>query len=270
MRDNQSDKGTGGVGLLSKAFQVLDQFSRDQPLWTQAELGEATGVSKSTINRLVRYFHAKGYLIQAERKGPYRLGPAAIDLGLRASAQLDIGTVAMPLLERLVQETQETALLASHLAGRREVVCVAQIPSPQEGLRVFQSVGSSIPLHAGAVAKAVLAYLPADLQTAIVDSELEQLTTETITDPAVLIHDLNDIRARGYAISRDETYAGVYGIGAPVFGPDNEVIAGVAIAAPKARMESAEILDHAQKVMAVAAALSTRFGAVDTNGGLAA
>lgn len=270
MRDIEADKSTGGVGLLSKAFQVLDQFSPEKPLWTQAELGQVTGVSKSTINRLVRYFCAQGYLMQTEKKGPYGLGPAAIDLGLRASAQLDIGALAAPLLERLVQETQETALLASYLAGRQEVVCVAQIPSPHEGLRVFQSVGSSIPLHAGAVAKAVLAYLPDDLQKTIVEGELEQLTAETITDPAVLMHDLNDIRARGYAISRDETYSGVYGIGAPVFGPGNAVIAGIAIAAPKSRMDSADMLGHAQKVIAVAAALSTRLGATGTSGGMVA
>jgi DNA-binding IclR family transcriptional regulator len=261
MRDRHIDKATAGVGLLSKAFQVLDQFTPDKPMWTQAELGLATGVSKSTINRLVRYFCDRGYLMQLEKKGPYGLGPAAIDLGQRASTQFDIGAVAMPILERLVQETQETALVASYQVGRREVVCVAQIPSPHEGLRVFQSVGSAIPLHAGAVAKAVLAYLPADIQSSIIAGPLEKMTDQTITDPAVLAHDLQDVRARGYSVSRDETYYGVYGIGAPVYGPGNVVVAGIAIAAPKNRMESADLLIHAQKVIAVAAALSTELGA---------
>lgn len=261
MRDTDIDKATAGVGLLNKAIQVLDQFTPDKPMWTQAELGQATGVSKSTINRLVRYFCDQRYLMQLEKKGPYGLGPAAIDLGLRASAQLDIGAVSMPLLERLVQETQETALVASYQVGRREVVCVAQIPSPHEGLRVFQSVGSAIPLHAGAVAKAVLAYLPEGIRSSIVAGPLEEMTDQTITDAAVLAHDLKDVRARGYSVSRDETYAGVYGIGAPIFGPGNVVVAGIAIAAPKTRMESIILLSHAQKVIAVAAALSMQLGA---------
>jgi IclR family acetate operon transcriptional repressor len=87
------------------------------------------------------------------------------------------------------------------------------------------------------------------------------MTDQTITDPAVLAHDLQDVRARGYSVSRDETYYGVYGIGAPVYGPGNVVVAGIAIAAPKNRMESADLLIHAQKVIAVAAALSTELGA---------
>jgi DNA-binding IclR family transcriptional regulator len=260
MRDLTIGKGTAGVGLLNKAFQVLDQFTTDRPMWTQAELGVATGVSKSTINRLVRYFCDKGYLIQPGGKGPYGLGPAAVDLGLRASAQFDIGTMARPLLERLAHDTGETALLAAYRPGEHRAVYVVQIPGPGEGLRVFQSVGSSISLHAGAVAKAILAYLPDEVRKDIIEGALEKLTETTITDPAVLAHDLAEIRTRGYAISREETYAGVYGIGAPIFGPGGSVVAGIAIAAPIFRMDSSTMLEHAQKVMKAAETVSARVG----------
>ena len=260
MRDNGSGTAVNGVGLLSKAFQVLDQFTSEHPAWTQAELGRATGVSKSTINRLVRYFCERGYLTQQEAKGPYQLGPAAVDLGLRASAQFNIGTTARPLLEELARDTGETALLAAYRPGQGEAVYVIQIPGPGEGLRVFQSVGSSISLHAGAVAKAILAYLPDAERNEIVEGPLEKLTDTTITDPAILAHDLDETRARGYAISREETYPGVYGIGAPVFGPGGSVVAGAAIAAPVFRMDSATMLDHARKVMAVAETVSARIG----------
>lgn len=260
MRDTTIDKAPGGVGLLNKAFQVLDQFTTDRPTWTQVELGRATGVSKSTVNRLVRYFCARGYLMRIEARGSYGLGPAAVDLGLRASAQFDLGGAAIPLLERLTRETEETSLLASYRPGRSEVVCVAQIASPREGLRVFQSLGSTIPLHAGAVAKAVLAFLPDDVKTAVVDGELARLTEKTIVDPTVLAHDLAEIKARGYAISREETYPGVYGIGAPVFGPGGVIVGAIAIAAPLFRMEATTMLDQAGQVVAVAGTLSQRLG----------
>jgi DNA-binding IclR family transcriptional regulator len=260
MRNTVIDKTPGGVGLLNKAFHVLDQFTTDQPTWTQADLGRATGVSKSTVNRLVRYFCTRGYLTRLEGQGRYGLGPAAVDLGTRASAQFDLGGAALPLLERLMRETDETSLLASYRPGQSEVVCVAQIASPREGLRVFQSIGSAIPLHAGAVAKAVLAFLPDEVRTAVVEGPLVRLTEKTITDPAVLAHDLDEIKARGHAISREETYPGVYGIGAPVFGPGGAIAGGIAIAAPSFRMEAATMLDHVKRVVAVAEALSDRLG----------
>ncbi len=260
MQNTMIEKAPGGVGLLNKAFQVLDLFTPDNPTWSQADLGRATGVSKSTVNRLVRYFCDRGYLMQLSGQGRYGLGPAAVDLGLRASSQFDLGAAAMPLLERLTRETDETSVLASYRPGQNEVICVAQIASAREGLRVFQSLGSTIPLHAGAVAKAVLAYLPDDARKAVVEGPLVRLTEMTITNPSVLMHDLDEIRARGYAISREETYPGVYGIGAPVFGPGGAIAGGIAVAAPLFRMQAATMLDHAQRVVGVAAALSQKLG----------
>ncbi len=260
MRNITINKTPSGVGLLNKAFQVLDQFTPDNPTWSQADLGRATGVSKSTVNRLVRYFCSRGYLMQLTGQGRYGLGPAAVDLGLRASSQFDLGGAAIPLLEQLTRETDETSLLASYRPGRNEVICVAQIASPREGLRVFQSLGSAIPLHAGAVAKAVLAFLPDEVKTAVVEGPLARLTEKTITNATVLAHDLDEIRARGYAISREESYPGVYGIGAPVFGPGGAIAGGIAVAAPLFRMEAATMLDHAKRVVSVAEALSQKLG----------
>ena len=260
MRDTMVEKSPGGVGLLNKAFQLLDLFTTDNPTWSQAELGRATGVSKSTVNRLVRYFCDRGYLMQLSGQGGYGLGPAAVELGLRASSQFDLGPAATPVLEQLTRETDETSLLASYRPGQREVVCVAQIASAREGLRVFQSLGSTIPLHAGAVAKAVLAYLPEDAKAAILEGPLTRLTDKTITDPGVLAHDLGEIRARGYAISREETYPGVYGLGAPVFGPGGGIAGGIAVAAPLFRMEATTMLDHAKRVVSAADRLSQKLG----------
>ena len=254
------EKAPDGVGLLNKAFQVLDLFTPDKPAWSQADLGRATGVSKSTVNRLVRYFCDRGYLMRISGQGRYGLGPAAVDLGLRASSQFDLGAAALPLLEQLTRETDETSLLASYRPGRNEVICVAQIASAREGLRVFQSLGSTIPLHAGAVAKAVLAFLPDEAKAAVLEGPLVRLTEKTITDPSVLAHDLGEIRARGYAISREETYPGVYGIGAPVFGPGGVIAGGIAVAAPLFRMEASTMLDHAKRVVDAAEALSQRLG----------
>ncbi len=249
-----------GVGLLNKAFLLLDQFTPERPGWTQAELLRATGMSRSTVSRLVRYFCACGYLAPLGTGGRYGLGPAAVDLGLRASARLELDSAGRPFIEHLADETGETSLLASYRPGRDEVVCVAQIPSPREGLRVFRSVGSTMPLHAGATAKAVLAFLPDDARKAVLEGPLEPLSEKTVTDPAVLARDLEEIRRRGYATSREETYPGAYGIGAPVVGPGGMIAGSVAIAGPILRTDPRTARDRARSVVAVAEALSRRLG----------
>src|SRR5262245_44109178 len=90
-----------GVGLLLKAFQVLDLFSERQPTWTQAELGRATGLARSTLSRLVRFLCARGYLL--DHRGRYTLGFAAIDLGRRAQQQFNLVDLCMDLVEDLAR-----------------------------------------------------------------------------------------------------------------------------------------------------------------------
>lgn len=252
-----------GVGLLDKALQVLDQFTVRTPAWTQAELGRATGLPKSTLSRLVRYFRARGYLHYLDSQGRYVLGAAAIDLGRRASVSFDIGAAAKPILEKLGDEIKETVILGSYIPDTSEVVCIAQIPGAIEGLRVFQNVGSSFPLHAGAIAKAVLAYLPEDVKTAVLAAPLDAITDHTICDPVLLARDLEDIKARGYALSREETFPGVFGIGAPFFGSGSAVAGSVAIGAPNFRMKAGTVLDYARRVTAAAAAITRLLGGSD-------
>lgn len=262
MRNLHARTVPSGVGLLSKAFQLLDLFTLERPTWTQAELVRTTGVPKSTVNRLVRYFCARGYLVFLEEHGRYGLGPAAIELGVRASSLFDLRAAAMPALRSLFERTNETVLLASYDPNSEEVVCVAQIPSAHEGLRVFRTVGARFPLHAGAIAKAVLAFLPRDVREAVLARPLDRIAEHTLTDPAVLAHDLAEIRARGYSISREETSPGVYGIGAPVFGVHRAVAGSIAVAAPLFRMTSGNMLDYARYVVEAADEISRSLGRV--------
>src|SRR4029077_11602411 len=44
-----------GVGLLVKAFQILDLFGDERVIWTQSELARETGLARSTLSRLVRF-----------------------------------------------------------------------------------------------------------------------------------------------------------------------------------------------------------------------
>ena len=83
--ENPAPANQAGVGLLKKTFQILDLFIEEHPSWTQAELVRETGLSRSTLGRLVRFLCARGYLL--EQRGRYTLGFAAVDLGRRAQLQ---------------------------------------------------------------------------------------------------------------------------------------------------------------------------------------
>lgn len=244
--------GAQGVGLLLKALQILDLFSDERPTWTQAELTRETGLARSTLSRLVRFLCARGYLLFQEQRGRYSLGYAAIDLGRRAQAHFSLVDVCLDLIEDLAQATAETVILTGYDEVHARVVCLVQIPSRHGGLRVFESIGTTFPLHAGATAKAVLAFIPPAQAEAILAGDLTLPNPAVATSAAKLKREIAAIQAQGYALSLEETYPGVAGIGIPLLTPSGRPLGSIAVAAPMQRMPEDTIADYARLLLAAA------------------
>ncbi|MEO7392507.1 MAG: IclR family transcriptional regulator [Ramlibacter sp.] len=221
------------MGLLVKAFQLLDLFTRDQPDWTRPELLTATGLSRSTLSRLVRFLHGRGMLSYSDRTGRYALGVAAIDLGRRAARESSLMKLCAETLKQLADQTGETVMLTAYDARQAKVICLEQIPSVKEGLRVFERIGAAFPLYRGASSKAVLAFLP--------ESEMASVLTlmqreDPGSDALRLRDELKAVRESGLATSIEETYPGVAGLAVPVLAGDGIPLGSIAVAAPIIRM----------------------------------
>jgi len=245
-----------GVGLLIKAFQLLDLFSDERPTWTQADLARETGLARSTLSRLVRFLAARGYL--AEQRGRYTLGFAAIDLGRRAQHQFNLVDLCYDLLEELAQTSTETVMLTGYDESRSAVVCLVQIPSRLGGLRVFENIGTAYPLYAGATAKAVLGFLPEAQIKAVLSGPLTPINPAVKPNAAKLRKELEAIRAHRYAESHEETYPGVDGAAVPVLTPRGQPLGSVGIAAPQHRMDAAAMKKNVNLLLDIGRRITER------------
>jgi DNA-binding IclR family transcriptional regulator len=231
--------GPPGVGLLVKAFQILDLFTEKRSPWTQAELARETGLARSTLSRLVRFLVARGFLM--EQRGRYVLGFAAIDLGRRAQLQFNLVDVCYDLLEEAAEATGETVILTGYDESRSCVVCLAQIPSRHGGLRVFENIGNTYPLYAGASSKAVLAFLPKQTIERVLSGSLAPINPAVRFNAKALRGQLGEIRQKGYVVTREETFPGVCGVGAPVLSVRGRPLGSVAMALPLHRTNAKTI-----------------------------
>ena len=245
-----------GVGLLIKAFQILDLFTEDRPTWTQTELARETTLARSTLSRLVRFLCARGYLL--EQRGRYTLGFAAIDLGRRAQLQFNLVDLCYDLLEEVAQVTAETVILTSYDEAHAHVVCLAQIPSRQGGLRVFENIGVAYPLHSGATAKAVLAYLPERQVSAVLSGDIKPVNPAAKTSAEKIRAHIKKIRSEGFAVTHEETYPGVTGIGVPVLTPRGQPLGSIAIAAPMQRLDKPTIQASAKLLVDIGRRVTQR------------
>ncbi len=109
------------------------------------------------------------------------------------------------------------------------------------------------PLHCTALGKALLAF--GDLQP---QDDLQAFTVNTLTDPAKLRENLEQIRAQGYSVDDEEFDPGVRCIAVPVWDFRGKVVASMGISGPATRVTSARLTALAAIVLEVGKSLSER------------
>ena len=235
----------GGTEAADRVADVLLLFGRsDDPLGV-SRIARDLGLSKAVVHRILRSLASRS-LIQAVASGPgYVLGPAAAGLATRAWTQLDLRSVASPVLRRLRDRTGETTTLSVLVGDQR--VYLDQFESPQE-IKMVIEIGSRVPLHSGASSRAILAHLPQPF----VDTALRQLReADPDLDADAWLARLADIRERGYGISLNERGTGAASIAAPFFDSAGNVLGSVSASGPIFRYKEESDEEQDQQVRLV-------------------
>jgi DNA-binding IclR family transcriptional regulator len=148
--------------VLLKALDILALFERGRPEWAEHEVATALELPTSTAHRLLGSLRSRGYVVRVPGGG-YRLGPAALALGRRAADEA-VAPSLRAALERVAAETGETALVGVRDPAGGGLLILDRIESAHR-LRMVLDVGHTVPLHAGAGSKALLAHLtPAEIE----------------------------------------------------------------------------------------------------------
>jgi DNA-binding IclR family transcriptional regulator len=233
-----------GPKVLEKTLRVLDLFTVERPSWSATEVARELEMPTATAHRIVRALEARSYLAKVDSR--YRLGFAAIDLGRRATASMDLRARLGGVLRELARTTAETALLTVYDESRHGSLCVDRIETTHS-LRLTIEIGRVTPIHAGASAKALLAFLEQPIVDEILSRDLEALAPGTVTEAKVLRGQLDEIRERGWASSYEENNVGAWGLAAPII-VGERVVASIGFAAPTARHSDAAVRSLAKLV----------------------
>lgn len=199
------------------------------------ELTELTGLPKSTVHAHLSTLGSKGYVVRAG--DDYRLSLRFLSLGEHVKHAEPLHDAAKSPVEELAEQTGERVLCATFQNGLGTALCVA------EGHRSMESdidIGTHFYLHASALGKAILAFLPPEKLDAIIEKwGLPAFTDTTITDREELLEELETVREEGIAYNRGEHLPGIHAIGAPIMDTDAEEVRGsVSVLGPERRLKS--------------------------------
>jgi DNA-binding IclR family transcriptional regulator len=221
---------SGRVQSVARAAQLLRAIAAAPEPATAPELADRCGLNRSTAWRLLATLEQQR-LVERDAGNRYSVGHAVVQLA-GAAGHGPFVRIAHPHLRRLAKRSGETVSLA--IPRQLELVYVDQVQAPHVMAADWQ--GRSTPLHATSTGKAFLAWLSERELDAALREPLERYTDSTVVQPAELRAELAKVRGRGYAVSRGELEAELWGVSAPVLDAAARPLAVVSVWGAAARI----------------------------------
>ncbi len=258
-RQSSQSGRSAGVQSIDRAAAILRSFSEHRAELTLTEISRTTGLTTSTVHRLLAAMH-QNQLVRQSRERRYAPGPLIMQLVRGGAVATTLREAARPTMSALRDEIEETVGLHSVLPTDERVV-VDQAESHQPLRRTYTELGLPIPLPYGAPGKALSAWLPPARCEALLQRKIPQLTPTTVTEPAVLRSQFAQIRQRGFALSLAERTPGIRSVAAAFFDHTGAVTGCLSVSGPELRMPAERMESIGPQVRQAAWVVSKALGA---------
>lgn len=245
----------GRIQSLERMDAILGAISRAPDGSSRlVEIAAETGLHKNTAFSLLKTLVALGYCDHSRETQDYRIGRRAFELARIAERNLDIVTVVRPLMLRLVWQFRESLCVA--IPGHDKGIVVNTVEGTY-GVRGSRFHGQGVPYHAAALGKAILAFQTESDRTLILGRiPFTKFTSRTIDNAEALEEEIARIRSVGYGTSIAEEEVGTSAVAVPIFSRGGEVIGGMAIFGPSARLTRTRLAAYGQQLLAETRALA--------------
>lgn len=210
--------------IAASTLKLLSRYrSRSSTL---SEISAALQVPKTTCLRVLRTLQAHGLLGYDESSRRYCLGEYAVVIGARAEEGLDALSRVRPLLATAARRTGLTAAFVQRVSGDRMMYVAKEEGGGVTGVSV--SVGNRFPVTSVSYGKWVMAFEGDEERERLLADGLPQLTSQTTTDRARYLQQVEELRIGDILESKAEYVPGVYAVSCAVVDARHE-LAGVLV-----------------------------------------
>ena len=258
------DRARGSIQSLERAFAILEEVAGNREGVGLAEISKRVGLHTSTAFHLLKTMVSLGYVRQIRDGKRYRIGRPLFALAASALDEIEMVTLATPVLEELSRATGESG----HFAVRTgdAVVVIARTSGPG-AFQLTDRVGVVRPAHCTALGKVILAALsPDQLERFLARAELAPSTPKSITDKDLLKREIDEIRRSGIAFDDGEFNAEVSCVAVPVTDFTGQVVGALGVSGPIWRLTLRAMQSQASTIRGAAEQLSRAFGHVGAKG----
>ena len=226
-----------GPRAVNRGMDALLELALAEGGLTLAELTERLELPKSSLLNLLRSFVAGGHVMN--RDGRYILGPELYRLAARVGRRRAFPVSLRPVLERLAQETSETAILGVLCEDGLAIELVDVVESARS-LRYMARVGHRVGAHASSIGEAIFAFAGGDMARRFLETADFKAYTVHTPRREQFRDRLAEVRRTGIARNIRGQDLELYGISAPVFDAQGRVACAACVGGPISRLDGSE------------------------------
>jgi len=250
MKDNKKEY---RIQSIDRAADLMNTVARYPDPVSLKILSAETGLHSSTTFRILASL-IQNHFIEKDNSGNYRLGLRLLQLGVRLHSNIDIRSLALPIMEALRDKVNESVNLTIR---EGDDVVYLEKATPNRMMHVQQLVGSRAPLHVTAVGKLMLGVAGDEAIDGYAKrTNLPAYTRNTFNNAERLKQECHEAVKQGFAYDNEEAEIDVGCIAVLVYDNTNTAVAGLSVSSPIERRRDEWI----QYVMDAGNKLSSQLG----------
>ncbi|GGD47793.1 transcriptional regulator [Paenibacillus nasutitermitis] len=228
------EKNSPRVKSADRVLDIFELFTGGTDTYNLTEISKNLKMPPSSTYSILQNMLNRGYLEVDKSGKQFRIGYKLFMIQNRYTQGTSLSDEFYQIAEKIVDDLNESVSLSVrrgdqlHYIG--EKVC-------SQALRYTQNQGHTLPLHATASGKIMLAELTAEELRALYPTDtLEQVTDKTISKFDDLVMKLETVKSKGIGYNIGETVNGVHCLASGIYNQNNEVVASISISMPTVRI----------------------------------
>jgi len=223
------------ISTLERAIKILQYLATPKEKTRLSDLATVFSIPNGTAYNILKTLEEYKLIEREAPSKQYKLGFKLFQLGNHVEYIRELREISLPFMRELTKDSAETSHLG--IIFEEALYFLEIIESPYTR-KTRGTVGLSLPLHAPAVGKVLLAFQTEEEKEKLINSiDLPKFTPSTITERGRLSKELELIVNQGYAVDNEEVFLGTTCIAAPVFNSSKKICAALGITGDTARIK---------------------------------
>ena len=245
------------IRVIERAFDIIEVLSRAQNPMSLAEIVKTSGISKTTVFRLLQTMCSRCYVEKYE-DNCYAIGPKLVEAASYHINSLELQTESKTVLAVLRRKLNLSVHLGI-LDGSNVIYLEKMDVYPT--MRLYTQVGYRSPAYCSSMGKCLLSCLSSsELEKALFGCKFEPFTPHTITSFPTFKQHLKKVRDDGFAMDDQEYVLEHRCVAAPVFDYRGDAIAAISASGSTDEISNGRLNEITAEVKKAAGILSQRMG----------